>query len=382
MDLEEFNSIRQTVRSYIRTEVVPREQEIEETDAIPDELRRGAAEMGLFGYALPEEYGGLGLTMREDVELAFEFGYTTPSFRSLFGGNNGIGGQSIARFGTDEMKAKYLPRIASGDLIVAFGLTEEEAGSDPSGMRTRAEKTPDGYTLNGRKRYITNAPLAGIFVVFARKWPEGDRPEYVSVVIPADAPGLTLGPKDKKMGHSGSWTCEVIMDDVHVPSHDVIGDDDGRGLTRALSVLSRGRLHIAALCVGVAERILEESIQYAANARQGGEPIGRFQLIQAMLADSATEVTAAKALVRQIADEYDAQVDIATGPSMAKLFCSEMVSRVTDRGVQIFGGLGYMRSTAVERFYRDARLYRIYEGTSEVQRTIIGRSLIKNASSM
>ncbi|MGY1729927.1 acyl-CoA dehydrogenase family protein [Geodermatophilus sp. SYSU D01045] len=379
MDAEDFTQIRDAVRQLVREVVVPREEEIDLDDRIPEELRAAAAEMGLFGYALPEEYGGLGVSMSEDVELAFEFGYTTPAFRSLFGTNNGIAGQVIAKFGSDEQKKAYLPRLAAGELIGSFALTEAEAGSDPAGLRTSARRDGDGWVLNGAKRYITNAPLADLFVVFARTDPEEKGGRGISsFVVDAEAPGVTLGPRDKKMGQSGAWTSEVFLDDVHVPADALIGEE-GRGYSKALTVLSRGRLHIAALCVGMAQRVLDESVAYAATAKQGGAPIGRFQLVQALIADVHAETLAGRAMVREVAARYDSGEDTSIGPSSAKLWCSEMVGRATDRAVQVHGGMGYLRTTPVERFYRDARLYRLYEGTSEVQRVIVGGGLLRAA---
>ncbi|GAB3302215.1 acyl-CoA dehydrogenase family protein [Geodermatophilus aquaeductus] len=379
MDAEDFTQIRDAVRQLVREVVVPREEEIDLDDRIPEELRGAAADMGLFGYALPEEYGGLGVSMSEDVELAFEFGYTTPAFRSLFGTNNGIAGQVIARFGSEEQKKAYLPRLAAGDLIGSFALTEAEAGSDPAGLRTSARRDGDGWVISGAKRYITNAPLADLFVVFARTDPaeKGGR-GISSFVVDAKASGVTLGPKDKKMGQSGAWTSEVFFDGVHVAADALIGEE-GRGYAKALTVLSRGRLHIAALCVGMAQRVLDESVAYAATAKQGGAPIGRFQLVQALIADMHAEWLAGRAMVREVAARYDSGEDTSIGPSSAKLWCSEMVGRATDRAVQVHGGLGYLRTTPVERFYRDARLYRLYEGTSEVQRVIVGGGLLRAA---
>jgi acyl-CoA dehydrogenase len=379
MDAEDFRQIRDAVRQLVREEVIPREEQIEDDDRVPDDLRAKAAEMGLFGYALPEEYGGLGVTMSEDVQLAFEFGYTTPAFRSLFGTNNGIAGQVIARFGNEEQKKAYLPRLAAGELIGSFALTEAEAGSDPAGLRTTARRDGDGWVINGSKRYITNAPIAHVFMVFARTNPEEKGGRGISsFVVEASTPGVTVGPKDKKMGQSGAWTAEVFFDDVHVPAEALIGEE-GRGYAKALTVLSRGRLHIAALCVGMAQRVLDESVAYAATAKQGGAPIGRFQLVQAMLADMHAELLAGRSLVLDVAARYDTGEDTSVGPSSAKLFCTEMVGRAVDRAVQVHGGMGYLRTTPVERFYRDARLFRLYEGTSEVQRLIIGGALLREA---
>ena len=378
MEEEDFSQIRSAVREFVRKQVVPAEQEIEDADAIPERIHRGAAELGLFGYALPEEYGGLGLNMREDVQLAFEFGYTAPAFRSLFGTNNGIAGQIINRFGTDAQKSTYLPRLATGESIASFALTEAEAGSDPAGLRTKARADGTDFVISGQKRYITNAALADLLLVFARTDPESTGGRGISTfIVERTRDGVTVGPKDHKMGQAGAWTSEVTFDDVRVPAEQLVGGEPGRGYANALTVLSRGRLHIAALCVGLAQRILDDSVAHAATAKQGGAPIGRFQLIQAHLADSYTEISAGRAMVTEAAVAYDSGRDRSLGQSAAKLFCSEMVGRVADRGVQVFGGAGYMRTTSVERFYRDARLYRIYEGTSEVQKLIIAKQLLR-----
>ncbi len=379
MDADVFAQVRSAVRALVREQVVPLEEQIEETDAVPDELRRAAAEMGLFGYALPEEFGGLGVTMSEDVQLAFEFGYTSPAFRSLFGTNNGIAGQVIARFGDEAQQKAWLPGLAAGDLIGSFALTEAEAGSDPAGLRTTARRDGDDWVITGGKRYITNAPIADLFVVFARSEPEQTGGRGISTfLVPATTAGVTVGPHDRKTGQSGAWTAEVFLDDVRVPADALVGEQ-GRGYSKALTVLSRGRLHVAALCVGMAQRVLDESVAYAATAKQGGAPIGRFQLVQALIADMHTELLAGRAMVVDVAARYDTGEDTSIGPSAAKLFCSEMVGRATDRAVQVHGGLGYLRTTPVERFYRDARLYRLYEGTSEVQRVIIGSGLLRAA---
>jgi acyl-CoA dehydrogenase len=395
VDESSFDQVLDAVRRFVRERVIPREDEIEATDAIPDDLRAATADLGLFGYALPPEFGGAGATMSQDVRLAFEFGYTTPAFRSLFGTNNGIAGQVIAKFGSPDQQETFLPALAAGDLIASFALTESEAGSSPAGLKTSARRdgtrARDGSTdgtdgtdatdwiLTGTKRFITNAPLAGLFVVFARTDPEAEAGRGISAfAVDADSPGLTVGPRDHKMGQRGAWTAEVNFTDVRVPAGRLIGAE-GRGYRSAMTVLARGRLHIAAMCVGTAQRILDESVAYAGASKQGGRPIGDYQLVQAMLADSFAEIAAGRSLVLAVAEAYDAGTDMAAGPSSAKLFCSEMVSRVADRGVQVHGGLGYMSSTIVERMYRDSRLYRLYEGTSEIQKLIIARELLSSA---
>jgi acyl-CoA dehydrogenase len=374
----EFADVLDAVRHFVRTKVVPLEEEIEETDAIPADIRRAAAEMGLFGYTLPAEYGGLGASLADDVQLAFEFGYTTPAFRSMFGTNNGIAGQVLVNSGTDEQKQRWLPRLAEG-AIASFALTEAEAGSDPSGLTTKATRDGDGYVLSGTKRFITNAPLADLFVVFARTDPAARGTRGISVfLVEAGRDGVRVGPKDRKMGQAGAWTAEVFFDQVKVPVSALVGGQEGAGFGAAMRSLVRGRVHIAAICVGMADRLLAESVAHARSARQGGQPIGEFQLVQAMLAEIQTGAYAGRAMVAEAARNYDSGADRRIGPSAAKLFCSEMVGRAADLAVQVHGGLGYMRGIPVERMYRDARLFRIYEGTSEIQKLIIGRALIRD----
>jgi acyl-CoA dehydrogenase len=374
----EFADVLDAVRRFVRTKVVPREDEIEETDAIPADLRRAAAEMGLFGYTLPEEYGGLGANLSQDVQLAFEFGYTTPAFRSMFGTNNGIAGQVLVNSGTDEQKQRWLPKLAGG-AIASFALTEAEAGSDPSGLTTKATRDGDGYVLSGAKRFITNAPLADLFVVFARTDPAARGTRGISVfLVEAGRDGVRVGPKDRKMGQAGAWTAEVLFDEVKVPATALVGGQEGAGFGAAMRSLVRGRVHIAAICVGMADRLLAESVAHARSARQGGQPIGEFQLVQAMLAEIQTGAYAGRSMVSEAARSYDSGADRRIGPSAAKLFCSEMVGRAADLAVQVHGGLGYMHGIPVERMYRDARLFRIYEGTSEIQKLIIGRALIRD----
>jgi acyl-CoA dehydrogenase len=376
VDSSVFGSILDSVRAFVRDQVMPREQEIEDTDAVPADIRRRAIDMGLFGYTIPEEFGGLGLNTYEDAQLAFEMGYTTPAFRSMFSTNNGIAGQVLVNFGTPEQQREWLPRLVSGT-VACFALTEAEAGSDPSGLSTRAKRDGDEYVISGAKRFITNAPTADVFMTFARST-GADGADGISVfAVPAGTPGLTVGPSDRKMGQIGAHTAEVFFDDARVPLTALIGGEEGKGFGAAMRSLVKGRLNIAAVCVGAAQRLLDESIAHARSNRQGGTPIGEFQLVQAMLAETKAELDAGRALVLAAARRFDSGEDTRVGPSSAKLFCSEMVGRAADRAVQIHGGLGYMRGVPVERFYRDVRLFRIYEGTSEIQKLIIGRALVK-----
>ncbi|MBE3074051.1 MAG: acyl-CoA dehydrogenase family protein [Actinobacteria bacterium] len=374
----EFASILDAVRTFVHKEVVAAEDEIEETDRIPDRIRDLAKAMGLFGFAIPEEYGGLGFTMSEEVRLVMELGWTTPAFRSMFGTNNGIAGQVLVNCGTDAQKQAYLPALASGELVASFALTEPEAGSDPSGLRTRAVRDGDSYLISGQKRFITNALSADLLMVFARTGDVTDGIKGISVfIVPTDTPGVAIGPKDAKMGQRGATTSEIFFDGARVPAANLVGEVEGEGFSAAMRSLAKGRLHIAALTVGLANRLIDESLKHATTSTQGGTRLAEFQLLQAMLADSRTEAYAGRAMVLEAARSWDDGTDRRLAPSMCKLFCTEAVDRIADRAVQIHGGLGYMREVPVERFYRDARLFRLYEGTSEIQRLIIAKQMVK-----
>ncbi|AFP38623.1 acyl-CoA dehydrogenase [Mycolicibacterium smegmatis] len=377
---EDFEEILAQARSFIRNAVVPRENEILATDKVPDDIREQAKNMGLFGYAIPQQWGGLGLNLAQDVELAMEFGYTSLALRSMFGTNNGIAGQVLVGFGTDEQKQQWLEGIASGEVVASFALTEPGAGSNPAGLRTKAVRDGSDWVINGQKRFITNAPTAGLFVVFARTRPaDADGAGIAVFLVPADTPGVEVGPKDAKMGQEGAWTADVNFTDVRVPAAALVGGSEDVGYRAAMTSLARGRVHIAALAVGTAQRALDESVAYAATATQGGQPIGNFQLVQAMIADQQTGVMAGRALVRDAAQKWVTGEDRRIAPSAAKLYCTEMAGTVADLAVQIHGGTGYMREVPVERIYREVRLLRLYEGTSEIQRLIIGGGLVKAA---
>ncbi|QXV57782.1 acyl-CoA dehydrogenase family protein [Amycolatopsis sp. TNS106] len=367
-----FADVLAQIDDFVRTRVMPRELEIMSTDAIPADLRAQAAEMGLFGYAIPQEWGGLGLDPVQDVEVAMTLGYTSLALRSMFGTNNGIAGQVLVGFGTDEQRARWLPGIASGEVVASFALTEPGAGSNPAGLRTSAKPDGDGWVIDGGKQFITNATEAGLFVVFARI-----DTGIAVFLVPADAPGITVGAKDAKMGQEGSRTADVTFSQVRVGPEALVGGDGEVGYKAAMTSLARGRIHLAGLAVGTAQRALDESVSYAATATQGGAPIGDFQLVQAMLADQQTGVLAGRALARDAARLYVTGEDRRIAPSAAKLFCTEMAGKVADLAVQVHGGSGYMREVAVERIYRDVRLMRLYEGTSEIQRLIIGGGLVR-----
>jgi len=366
-----------TIRRFVRETLVPAETTVEETDAIPPDIVEAMKELGLFGMSIPEEHGGLGLTMEEEAEAAFELGFAAPAFRSVIGTNNGIGSQGIIADGTADQKARWLPKLATGEAIGSFALTEPDAGSDAAAIRTRASRDGDDYVLDGSKRYITNAPRADVFTVMARTGGEGAS-GITAFLVEADRAGLTIGPPDRKMGQRGTSTADVIFEGCRVPADNIIGGEPGRGFRTAMKVLTRGRLHISAICVGAAQRIISESVAFAKSRVQFGKPIGDHQLIQAMLADCETETYAARTMVLDAARRYDAGEKVVRQVACAKLFASEMVGRVADRAVQIHGGAGYMNEYAVERFYRDVRLFRIYEGTSQIQQIIIARDMLKD----
>ncbi len=377
---EDFAEILSQTRRFVRSSVVPREAEILADDRVPDDLREQAKAMGLFGYAIPQQWGGLGLDLRQDVELAIELGYTSLAVRSMFGTNNGIAGQVLVGFGTEEQKSRWLAPIASGEVVASFALTEPGAGSNPAGLLTQALRDGSDWLITGQKRFITNAPTAELFIVFARTRPADDQGAGIAVfLVPANASGVVVSPKDAKMGQEGAWTADVGFTDVRVPDAALVGGSEDLGYRAALTSLARGRVHIAALAVGAAQRALDESVAYAATATQGSTPIGNFQLVQAMLADQQTGVLAGRAMVRDAARMWVADEDRRIAPSAAKLFCTEMAGKVADLAVQIHGGSGYMRGVPVERIYRDVRLLRLYEGTSEIQRLIIGSGLVKAA---
>lgn len=375
LDPETFDLLLDTIHRFVAERLRPLEERVDREDAVPDEIVAEMREMGLFGLSIPEEHGGLGLSMSEEVRVALELGRTTPAFRSVFGTNVGIGSQGLVMAGSDEQKAEWLPRIASGEIITSFALTESGAGSDSASVQTRAVGDGDVYRLTGAKRYITNADKASLFTVMARTGGEGAK-GVSAFLVPADLPGLSVGKPEKKMGQQGAHVCDVNFDDVPVPAANRLGEE-GEGFKIAMRVLDRGRLHIAAVCVGISERLIADAVAYATERKQFGKPIADFQLIQAMIADSKTETMAAKALVLKAAALKDAGQPITLEAAAAKYFASETVGRVADRTVQIYGGAGYIADYGIERLYRDVRLFRIYEGTSQVQQLVIARETIK-----
>lgn len=380
MDTETFAMLRETVRRYVNERLIPNEDRVEDEDAVPPEIIAEMRELGLFGLSVPELYGGLGLSMAEEAQVIFEMGRTALAYRSVFGTTVGIGSQGIVMDGTPAQKAEWLPRLASGEVMASFALTEPNAGSDAASLTTSAVLEGDHYRVNGTKRYITNAPRAGVFTLMARTDPATKGAAGISAfILPAETPGISFGKLDKKMGQKGTMTCDVIFDDVLIPAANVIGGEPGRGFKTAMKVLDRGRIHLSALASGMSDRLVEESVRYAVERKQFGQAIGQFQLVQGMLADSRTDAYASWAMTRDVAARFDAGEKVSADVAATKYFTSEAVGRVADRAVQVHGGAGYMAEYKVERFYRDVRLLRIYEGTSQVQQTIIAKALLRDA---
>ncbi len=380
MDTDTIEELLAGVRRFVNERLIPLEAKVAEDDAIPADVLAEMRALGMFGLSIPEEYGGLGLSMEAECRVMFEFCRSSPAFRSAFGTNVGIGSQGLVMFGTAAQKQRWLPGVASGDVVTSFALTEPEAGSDSGAVRSRAERDGAHYVLNGAKRYITNANRASLFTVMARTDQTAKGGSGVSAfLVPSDLPGVSIGKPEKKMGQQGAHICDVNFDNVRVPAENRLGEE-GQGFRVAMQVLDRGRLHIGSVCVGVAERLIEESVRYAAERKQFGQPIASFQMIQAMLADCRAEANAARAMVLEAARKRDRGEDVTMDASCAKLFASEMVGRVADRAVQIFGGAGYVADYGIERFYRDVRIFRLYEGTSEIQRLIIAREMMKRGA--
>lgn len=384
-DTETLEALIDSVRRFVRQRLVPAEASVAETDEIPADIVEEMKALGLFGLTIPEEYGGLDLTTEEEVRVMFEFCRTAPAFRSIFGTTIGIGSQGIVLDGTSEQKKTWLPRMAKGEVIASFALTEPDAGSDAGSLRTSAVRGEDAqgphYIVNGTKRFITNAPHAGVFTLMARTQQENKGAGGVSAfIVDSRTPGISFGKRDVKMGQKGAHTCDVNFDNCRVPAENLIGGREGQGFKTAMRVLDKGRIAVASVCVGVAHRMLDDALRYAVERKQFGQPIANFQLVQALLADSRAELYAAQCMVEDVARRRDDGKAVSTEAACAKMFASEMCGRVADRAVQIFGGAGYMSEYGIERFYRDVRLFRIYEGTTQIQQLVIARNMIREVS--
>jgi len=378
-DAETRAALIEQVRRFVTETCVPVEAQVGEEDAVPQHVIDEMKALGLFGIAVPEEYGGLDLDMETECLVAFELGKTSPAFRSVAGTNIGIGSQALILFGTEEQKSKWLPGIASGDLIASFALTEPEAGSDAAGLKTKATRDGDHYILSGTKRYITNANKADLFTVMARTNPDEPGAKGVSAfIVERGTPGLSVGKPEKKMGQQGAHICDVVFENARVPAANMIAKE-GEGFKVAMSVLDKGRLHISAVATGVSKRLIREMVNYSLERKQFGKPIFEHQMLQALIADSQAETYAAECMILDAARRRDAGEDVTMLASCAKLFATEACGRVADRAVQIFGGAGYVTDYGIERFYRDVRIFRLYEGTSQIQQIIIARELARAA---
>lgn len=380
LDADTMTALREAVRRYVRERLVPLETWVAENDRLPPDVVQEMREMGLFGLTVPEEFGGLGLPLTQEVEIIFELTWASLAFRSITAMNLGVGSQALVKEGTAEQQAEWLPRIASGEIITSFALTEPGSGSDSAALRTTAVRDGDDYVLNGTKRFISNAPHAGLITVIARtssdKLP--GNAHLTAFLVPAGTPGLEIAPADHKMGQQGAATADVILDDVRVSASAIIGGREGRGFATAMKVLDRGRVGVAAACIGQAQRLIQEMLDYGQDRQAFGQAIAEFQLVQAMMADSMAEMASARALVRETAARFDAGERISREASCCKMLASEMVGRVADRAVQIHGGTGYIRGVPVERMFRDVRVLRIYEGTTQIQQLVIAKDMLRH----
>ena len=377
----DLDAFLDTVRRFVREELLPAEAQVEEDDDIPPGITNQLKQLGFFGMTIAQHYGGLGLSMFDEAQVVFEIGYASPVFRSYFGTSNGVDTLGILTDGTEAQRQRYLPRIACGDLVASFCLTEPEAGSDAAALSTRAERDGDGYILNGTKRFTTNSPHAGIFTVFARTGPKEMKSAGISAfLVERDTPGLSVMPHYKKMGFRGSHTADVVFEDCRVPASALLGGVEGTGFRTAMQSLDHARIHMAAVAAGLCRRIIDEGVRYATGRKQFGKPIADFQLIQGMLADCEAEAFAARAMVEKAARAKDAGGHITKEAACCKYFATEALGRIADRVLQVHGGYGYIKEYAIERLYRDARLLRIYEGTSQIQQLVIAREMLRAAS--
>jgi acyl-CoA dehydrogenase len=378
MDSDVFEAFIDQLRRYVRERLIPAEKGIIETDLIPDDILAEMRDMGLFGLTIPEEYGGSAMNVSQYIETVRQLSYAMPAFRSIISINIGMTCSALVKSGTEEQKAHWLPRLAAGE-IASFGLTEPGSGSDSAAMATTAVRSGNGYVLNGTKRYITNSPFAKLALIMARTNKEAlPKNAHVSAfLVPMDTPGISIGTSDKKMGQSGSHIADIIMEDVQVSGDALLGGEEGKGFQTAMQSLDNGRLSVAAAATGYARRMLDTAIRYANERKAFGETIANFQLIQAMLADSETEIYAAECMIADATRRADAGENILRKAAAAKMFASEMCGRVADRCVQIHGGAGYLAEYEAERFFRDARIYRIYEGTTQILQLVIAKHMLR-----
>ncbi|MFM0501377.1 acyl-CoA dehydrogenase family protein [Paraburkholderia caffeinilytica] len=376
-----FDSMLADVARFVREEAIPRENEIEQADAVPADLVARMRELGYFGWSIPRDFGGAGLSTEQLVRGAFALSQASVAFRARVGTNTGIGSEALVADGTGDQKQRYLPRLASGELTGAFALTETDAGSDATALRTTARRDGDHYILDGSKCFITNAPIADLFTVMARTDPATPGAAGISAfLVERGMPGLSTSAPYDKMGQAGSPVGDVVFDACRVPAANLIGGVEGQGFRTAMKVLNKQRIHLAALCTGPAMRMLEEAVAYTSKREQFGKPVAEFQLVQALIAECQTEIFAARSMILETARKRDAGEDVALEASMCKMFASEMCGRVADRAVQMLGGRGYLAGNAVERFYRDVRAFRIYEGTTQIHQLNIAKITLRRAA--
>ncbi len=378
MDADVFEAFIEQLKRFVRERLVPAENQVIKLNRVPEDILKEMRDMGLFGITTPVEYGGAGMNVSQYIETIRELSWASPAYRSIVAINVGITTSALVKNGTEAQKAEWLPRLAQGE-IAAFALTEPDSGSDSAALRTQAQRVDNHYVLNGTKRYITNAPFANLVLVMARTCPENlPKNAHVSAfLVPADLPGVTIGSPDEKMGQTGSQIADVILEDVKVPLDALLGGVEGRGFVTAMQSLDNGRLSVAAAATGYAARILDCGLHYALERKAFGEPISNFQLIQAMIADSKADIYAAECMISDATKRVDIGKSATVEASCTKMFASEMCGRVADRVVQIHGGAGYLKEYDAERFFRDARLYRIYEGTTQIQQIVIAKNLIR-----
>lgn len=373
---EELVMLSKVIKDFVDKKVDPRGQQIEDEDRIPDDVINEAKEMGLFGLSIPEEYGGAGIGMVGKCLIFEQLGRTNNGFTTLIGAHTGIGSVGIVELGTEAQKKRYLPEMASGEKIGAFALTEPNAGSDASNIKTKAELKGDRYILNGTKQFITNAPIADVFTVMAVTDKAKGSKGITAFIVEKDFPGFKIGTIERKMGLLGSYTSEVIFEDCEVPIENVLGKE-GEGYVNALKILGNGRAGLAARNLGSMQKLLELSVRYAQERVQFGKPIGSFQAVQHLLADIAVDVESTRSFTYRVAWMVDQGMKVIKEAAMVKYFAAEAYCRVADKALQVFGGMGYMKELPIERYYRDARITKIYEGTSEIQKNIIAAQLLK-----
>lgn len=378
MDNEVFDQFIQQLQRYVRERLIPAERAVIEADRIPEDILAEMRDMGLFGLTIPEEYGGAGMNISQYARTIHVLSYAMPAFRSIISINIGMVCSALKNGGTDAQKAEWLPRLAAGE-IACFGLTEPGSGSDSAGMQTTAVRSGNGWVLNGTKRYITNSPFAKLALIMARTSKEAlPKNAHVSAfLVPTDTPGVSIGSSDKKMGQSGSHIADVILEDVALPADAMLGTEEGKGFGFAMQSLDNGRISVGAMATAMARRALDSALGYANERKAFGEPIANFQLIQQMLAESDTEIYAAECMMADVTARADAGENVLRKAAAFKVFASEMCGRVVDRVVQIYGGAGYLAEYDAERFFRDARVLRIYEGTTQILQLQIAKHMLR-----